>query len=237
MHPSAQAFSKNALCVPAMNQWLKETTYLNTLMKSMFKTEWPESFERFDHAFKSARLNKLNPGPWHGKAVVWKSDSHVHADTKDSEECPTSCVPIGQYTRGEMELFDMKTKIAYESGTVVAGLFTILGHRSKDWAPTPPPTVERGKEWQMWGLTPGRFTIVSFFHENVLKKLEKRGRGWGQKTLLGHRKVLPAASKRQKPIPDTLGSKQNRREEGRKRARDLEEGEKNREHKRRQYNL
>ncbi|KAJ3924803.1 MAG: hypothetical protein NXY57DRAFT_1080477, partial [Lentinula lateritia] len=68
----------------AIQHWYEVTPEFGNLLSSVFKQEWPDKWEEAMKRFKAA-----NPGPWVGKAIVYKLTSSIHPDEEDAEECPT----------------------------------------------------------------------------------------------------------------------------------------------------
>lgn len=79
-------------------------------LSAMFKVAYPEYFEKYRKAFQAGVWEPSDPGPWLGRAIVWKLQVHVHRDGLD--EGPAAIFPMGYYKGGELYLPDVELKLS-----------------------------------------------------------------------------------------------------------------------------
>ncbi|KAJ3854704.1 hypothetical protein EV368DRAFT_36283 [Lentinula lateritia] len=183
----------------AIQHWYEVTPEFGNLLSSVFNQEWPDKWEEAMKRFKAGKWQAANPGPWVGKAIVYKLTSSIHPDEEDAEECPTVTVPVGHFVGGHIQFLDIHARLQYSPGHIVIGLTSILFHRVEDWT-IATPSMEQLEEWKRWRLTPGRIGIVSFFPRNSYNLLNNKEAHWGADTQYGRREELLPKSKRRKII-------------------------------------
>jgi len=66
----------------------------------MFEKVFPESYHKYKAAFEAGRWSESDPGPWLGRAIVYKLQGDLHHDEKDVG--PSACFPCGSFSGGEM---------------------------------------------------------------------------------------------------------------------------------------
>ena len=72
------------------------------ILAEMFKALWPEYYAKYEAAFKAGCWMKEDPGPFIGRAVIYKLQVELHLDRHDAGLTVT--FPVGQYEGGYMEL-------------------------------------------------------------------------------------------------------------------------------------
>ena len=88
------------------------TEALAIYLAKMFKVSFPEYYEKYRHAFAAGHwFGNLDPGPWLGRAIVYKLQVLTHVDGLD--DGPTAVFNFGYYTEGEMYLPDLGLKLEY----------------------------------------------------------------------------------------------------------------------------
>lgn len=80
-------------------------------LAEMFKVSFPVYYERYWSAFEAGAWIKEDPGPWVGRAVVYKLQVNNHVDGLD--DGPTAVFNFGYYTGGEMYLPDLRLKLEW----------------------------------------------------------------------------------------------------------------------------
>lgn len=78
-------------------------------LSACFKVAFPDYFVRYQAAFKAGVWTEVDPGPWLGRAIVWKLLVKTHMDGLDYG--PTAIFNVGQYTGGELYLLDLEVKL------------------------------------------------------------------------------------------------------------------------------
>lgn len=75
----------------------------------MFKASFPKEYQRYKKAFDAGVWLAQDPGPWLGRAIVYKLQVLPHRDGLDGG--PTAMWNMGSYTGGELYLPDLKLKL------------------------------------------------------------------------------------------------------------------------------
>ncbi|KAG1771371.1 hypothetical protein EV702DRAFT_1048994 [Suillus placidus] len=100
----------------------------------MFCVAFPEFYEKYWKAFEAGKWTVVNPGPFLGRAIVWKLSVLPHQDGLD--EGPAVIFPMGRFEGGECYLPDLKLKLC------------ALYHGIGEWTPEPGVSED--------GVTPGQ---------------------------------------------------------------------------------
>lgn len=74
-----------------------------------FEFLFPEEYKRFRRAFEAGYWVEEDPGPWIGRALIYKLQGRLHVDDKD--EGPTVSFPCGFFQGGEMIPPQLCTKL------------------------------------------------------------------------------------------------------------------------------
>lgn len=93
----------------AANWYYKATREVAELLAAYFERAYPEYYEKYCEAFAAGIWNLEDPGPWLGRALVYKLQVLPHIDGLDNG--PTACFPVGYFTGGAMHLSDLGLKI------------------------------------------------------------------------------------------------------------------------------
>lgn len=100
---------RNAQVAQAVQWYLAYTRPLALTLAEMFKVSWPTYYERYRAAFNAGVWVEDDPGPWLGRAIVWKLQVLPHRDGLDGG--PTAIFCFGSFTGGECYLPDLKLKL------------------------------------------------------------------------------------------------------------------------------
>ena len=108
MVPSADMFKS---CQGAMAIWTYyvATQQVAVILAGMFQAAFPEYYAKYRKAFFAGRWVPEDPGPWIGRAIVWKLQVGTHRDGLD--EGPAACFPCGKYRGGNLCLPDLNAKL------------------------------------------------------------------------------------------------------------------------------
>jgi hypothetical protein len=68
----------------------------------------PQVYKKYQAAFDAGVWETADPGPWIGRAIVYKLQVLVHRDGKD--DGPTASFPVGDFEGGEMYVPDLCAK-------------------------------------------------------------------------------------------------------------------------------
>jgi hypothetical protein len=66
----------------------------------MFQAVFPEWYEKYKEAFAAGVWLQNDPGPFLGRAVIYKLQGKVHKDRHDMG--PSASFGVGKYSGGEM---------------------------------------------------------------------------------------------------------------------------------------
>lgn len=114
LKPSADMHGGGSSAVAQAVAWYMErTAKLAVALKEMFKAAFPEDFEIYQKAFNAGVWELADPGPWLGRAIVWKLNVLPHRDGQDGG--PTAIFCLGHFSGGEAYLTDLKVKLWYVS--------------------------------------------------------------------------------------------------------------------------
>ncbi|KAG2063333.1 hypothetical protein BDR04DRAFT_948841, partial [Suillus decipiens] len=177
--PSADMV-RNAQVTQAVQWYLAYTRPLALTLQEMFKVSWPEYYEMYRAAFEAGVWVEDDPGPWLGRAIIWKLQVLPHRDGLDGG--PTAIFCLGHFTGGECYLPDLHIKLQYRPGDVLIFLSGDLYHAVGDWKPI--SGVSTG------GITPGRVGNVFFSPADSLCALKGKPSRWSKKTAGG---TLPSS--------------------------------------------
>ncbi|THU80049.1 hypothetical protein K435DRAFT_611608, partial [Dendrothele bispora CBS 962.96] len=155
---------------------------INVFLSKMFEKEFPQEFKAYRKAHKAARWCLHDPGPYIGKAIVWKLSSAAHLDEDDG--CLTVTYPMGSFTGGNMDIYDLHARLLYDAGYVILGFTDFLFHRVSCWK-IGSPDAKTLEFMKATGVTPGRIRIVSFFSINTFNQVRNKESNWGLNTLWG----------------------------------------------------
>lgn len=78
-------------------------------LSACFKVAFPDYHEKYKAAFEAGVWMTDDPGPWLGRAIVWKLPVRTHMDGLD--EGPTAIFNVGRYTGGNLDLPDLGVKL------------------------------------------------------------------------------------------------------------------------------
>ena len=111
MSSKAMVFgSETALSVV---HFIKFSITIALKIEANFKALFPEYYELYKEAFDASVFYSDDPGPFLGRAVVWKLPVKCHVDDLDAGPCVI--YNMGYYTGGKLLLPDLKLKFVYAS--------------------------------------------------------------------------------------------------------------------------
>jgi hypothetical protein len=89
--------------------YFRATAPIAEVLSSYFKVAFPTEYAQYKKAFDAGVWYTEDPGPWLGRAVVYKLQVEVHQDKSDGG--PTAIFNVGGYTGGELYLPDLGLKL------------------------------------------------------------------------------------------------------------------------------
>jgi hypothetical protein len=87
---------------------------------TMFKVSFPEWYEKYRKAFEPGVWLREDPGPFLGRAIIYKLQGRLHKDANSLG--PSASFGVGDYTGGEM-LF---LSLVLNSGKFLNFIITII---------------------------------------------------------------------------------------------------------------
>ncbi|KAJ7710664.1 hypothetical protein B0H17DRAFT_1123782 [Mycena rosella] len=148
----------------------------------------PDYHARYLKAFNAGcYLPNDDPGPFIGRAIVWKLQVWAHLD--GLEGGPVATTPEGAFRRGglvfpDFAQFGQVLKFRYTPGDLCLSFARALYHGVEEWEPLPVDEKDILNK-----LIPGRISTVFFFPQSSLSTLEDKAAGWSRDTAGG---LLPS---------------------------------------------
>ncbi|KAI0742300.1 hypothetical protein C8Q80DRAFT_1108850 [Daedaleopsis nitida] len=175
-----------AACAVEVQTYFYAMRKVALILAEMFKTFFPDEYERYRQAFDAGVWLEQDPGPWGGRAIVYKLDLALHWDKGDGG--PTATFPVGFFDGGIMEIPQLRARLRYSPGDVVISLSGLLAHHITHWTAIAPPLTSTN------GCNPGRIGNVFFFKKIPLERLEHHEPLWGKKTAYGQYERLTSTT-------------------------------------------
>lgn len=85
--------------------YYRATAPVVRILAAMFRTLLPDVFKRYHDAFEAGIWELDDPGPWLGRAIIYKLQTKLHRDQKDAG--PTVGFPVNSYSGGSLQLPDL----------------------------------------------------------------------------------------------------------------------------------
>jgi len=82
-------------------------------ISAMFKAAFPQWYEKYRKAFDAGVWLREDPGPFLGRAIIYKLQGRMHKDRNDLG--PSASFGVGDYTGGEMLFPQLGAKFSYVS--------------------------------------------------------------------------------------------------------------------------
>lgn len=108
--PSSDFF-RNAQSAQAVKWYFRATRAMALRLAVLFKRAWPAYYEKYRKAFDAGVWETSDPGPFLGRAIVWKLQVLPHRDGLDAG--PAACFPVGCFAGGELYFPDLGLKLRY----------------------------------------------------------------------------------------------------------------------------
>jgi hypothetical protein len=75
----------------------------------MFEAAFPELYLEYQEAFEAGVWFQDDPGPFLGRAIIYKLQSKLHKDRNDVG--PSASFPVGYFEGGEMLFPQLRSKL------------------------------------------------------------------------------------------------------------------------------
>lgn len=80
------------------------------MLAEMFEALFPEYYQRYRKAFDAGVWLRADPGPYLGRAAVYKMQVSLHKDTRDDGPCAS--FPSGLFHGGALQMPQMRSKFS-----------------------------------------------------------------------------------------------------------------------------
>lgn len=105
----ASPYTRSGNALGAINCWYRATRQVSLTLQIMFRVLFPTLYDTFQKAFDAGVWLEEDPGPWLGRAIVYKLQGDLHLDGRDCS--PTASFPCGYFTGGEMMVPQLGAKL------------------------------------------------------------------------------------------------------------------------------
>jgi hypothetical protein len=183
----------------AVRWYFRATRPIAIILAEYFRVCFPEQFRTYEAAFRAGVWEQADPGPFLGRAIVYKLQVKPHLDNLDGEG-PAASFPMGSFSGGAMYWPDLKAKLrsvqlfcsteqimlisdSYKPGHICIYFAKALYHAVGEWEPKGGVTQEN--------ITPGWIGHVFFSHDRSVKDLLGKRENWVSDTAGG---MAPSAS-------------------------------------------
>ncbi|TFK17419.1 hypothetical protein FA15DRAFT_605111, partial [Coprinopsis marcescibilis] len=167
----------------ASGSYYSLTKEVATVIGIMFKHAFPEWYKKYQAAFDAGVWLREDPGPFLGRAVIFKLQGKLHKDNQDLG--PSVCFGVGQYSGGEMIFPQLGAKLSYSPGDVCIFYAGDLYHRVAPFRPLETSQMDKKNQ-----ITSGRIGSVFFFPVQSYEVLHDKPKDWGYKTQWGKNEHL-----------------------------------------------
>ena len=101
-------FTRSGTALGGIRCWYRLTQPVALLLAVIFKELFPEDYKEHKKAFDAGVWFEEDPGPWLGRAIIYKLDGLIHIDRND--RTPTVSFPCGLFVGGEMMIPQLEAK-------------------------------------------------------------------------------------------------------------------------------
>ncbi|KAJ7434969.1 hypothetical protein B0H11DRAFT_1756720 [Mycena galericulata] len=162
----------------ANRAYFQLTREVAIIVAERFKAVFPDCYKQYEEEFEAGVWLRADPGPFLGRAVVYKLQLFPHRDVEDGG--PTATFPVGSYLGGAFCFPDLGAKYRYGPGDLCIARFSELYHTVEEWFPKPcSPELEAKR------ITPGRISTVFFSPAKSGQTLAGKPPGWAAATAGG----------------------------------------------------
>jgi hypothetical protein len=88
-----------------VEQYFTATAPVALFLNELFEVSFPAYHKKYKRAFVAGRWTTSDPGPWLGRAIVYKLQVDAHVDGLD--DGPAAIFNVGSYTGGKLNLPDL----------------------------------------------------------------------------------------------------------------------------------
>jgi hypothetical protein len=175
----------------AIEHYYEASSPVAMMLATYFKKLFPAAYEKSAKAFDAGVWVEGDPGPWLGRALIYKLQGSLHVDDKD--EGPTVSFPCGHFSGGEMITPQLDAKFRWLSplffGSSLTNFSYKAGHicffESTDVFHCVANFTMPDYYSDRHNTTPGRIGSVFFTPQLSMKHLEGKKKGWASETKYG----------------------------------------------------
>ncbi|KAJ3500114.1 hypothetical protein NLJ89_g9936 [Agrocybe chaxingu] len=171
--------SKTSSTLAAVQPYYHATSPVASHISAYLEAVFPDWHKIYTEAFEAGCMFEEDPGPFYGRAIIYKLQGELHKDNRDGG--PSCSFGVGSYSGGAMYVPQLRAKFRYCPGSMCLFFSSLLHHEVEEFSPgiqTP--------EMMELGLTPGRIGTVFFFPKLSLHHLKGKPKGWGKRTGFGN---------------------------------------------------
>jgi hypothetical protein len=175
-----------------MKHYFHATRLVVDTLSGKFKSLFPDQYSILRSSFEAGKIEESDPGPWLGRALVWKMQVAMHRDGLDG--VMGAILNTGCYSGGCIYFPGIGLKLSWVSvlsftdftlnyrrygpGDIIYGLFDVLQHCVAEWAAKTPNEDDPS-------MTAGRVGYVFFSPQSSVDLLIGKEPGWHIKTNKG----------------------------------------------------
>lgn len=176
---------------------------------------FPQWAKDYRSCFDAGRLLPQDPGPFLGRAIIYKLQGEVHKDCRDAG--PSASFGVGYYDGGNMLVPQLGAKFlwvynfssacmsthtiyycqSYDPGAICIFFSSSMWHKVSQFR----SHIQTQDQLQK-SIIPGRIGTVFFFPKASLELLNRKETGWGLSTAFGAKESVDA---RAQNLGDELG--------------------------------
>jgi|SRR5258707_7707321 hypothetical protein len=94
-----------------VQQYFASSAPVAFFLNELFKVSFPAYHEKYKPAFAAGRWVESDPGPWLGRAIVYKLQVDIHVDGLD--DGPAAIFNVGSFTGGKLNIPDLGLVLEY----------------------------------------------------------------------------------------------------------------------------
>ncbi|KAF8867895.1 hypothetical protein CPB84DRAFT_1810481, partial [Gymnopilus junonius] len=162
--------SHTSTSLAAAGSYYYLTQSIAATLAKMFQAVFPEEYRKYEKAFEAGVWMQCDPGPYLGRAIIYKLQGRLHKDKHDLG--PSASFGVGYYTGGEMLFPQFGTKFSYDPGHVCIFYSSIIYHKVAKFESAIQTTLQAEEK-----ITPGRIESYQILHDKPPR--------WGYRTAFG----------------------------------------------------
>lgn len=164
---SADARPGAARTLEALQKFVKSLQFLTFCLSLLYRVlnpnSWAKSIQvvsntcKRNYSSKYVRSGKWDA--WTGRAILANMPTHAHRDVQDWPHGLAAIACFGSFIGGEFVIPGLGVKFPFQPGDVIFINSRLCQHFVTEWRPSDFPD----------GIKGGRYSVVHFNHENIVK--------------------------------------------------------------------